>query len=151
MHSDRAAGGRALQIGMLEKSQTGPAIVVRTTCRFSHAQREDWQGRRGGALFAANLRAALSGHACKDRLAIQEMPCLFACSTPCAVYLRCEGKIGYVLGRFSPTHADATALLDYAAHYIASPEGVVPFAYWPEGVKGHFIVRTPPEGFVSRG
>jgi hypothetical protein len=24
----------------------------------------------------------------------------------------------------------------------------VPYKQWPQGVKGHFLTRTPPEGYV---
>jgi predicted metal-binding protein len=133
---------------MLQRVDSGPALVVCTTCRLSSTGREDRTGRRGGALFADQLRTQLAAHPCNGRLDLQEMRCLFACSTFCTVQLRCAGKIGYVLGRFSPTPQDARALLDYAARYIESAEGIVPYEHWPEGVKNHFIVRTPPEGFT---
>ena len=81
------------------------------------------------------LTAALAGHRCRDRIAIQQMPCLFACANPCSVYLRSEGRMGYVLGKFAPAHEDAVALLDYIAHYLDSDAGVVPYGLWPEGVK----------------
>ena len=43
----------------------------------------------------------------------------------------------------------AAAILDYAVHYAQSEHGRVPFKDWPQGVKGHFITRTPPPGFVA--
>ena len=64
--------------------------------------------------------------------------------------LRAPGKVGYVLGRFAPDEDAATALLDYAVHYAESEHGRVPFKQWPKGVKGHFITRTPPPGFVAQ-
>ena len=81
-------------------------------------------------------------------IAIEEMPCLFACAEHCTVHLRAPGKLGYVLGRFEPDHEAARAILDYALAHAESAEGSVPYRCWPEGVKGHFIVRTPPEGMV---
>ena len=44
--------------------------------------------------------------------------------------------------------AAARAILDYAVHHAASADGEVRFEDWPEGVKGHFLVRTPPAGYV---
>ena len=76
------------------------------------------------------------------------MPCLFNCAQHCSVHLRAPGKIGYVLGRFEPTAEAARAILDYALAYAASEEGMAPYRSWPEGVKGHFIVRVPPPGKV---
>ncbi len=86
-----------------------------------------------------------SGH---EGIAVEEMACLFACNEFCTVHLRAPEKIGYILGRFEPTEDSAQALLDYAKAYAASAEGQVPFREWPDGVKGHFIARTPPQGYV---
>ena len=82
-------------------------------------------------------------------IAVQEMPCLFACSDHCTVHVRAPGKVGYVLGRFAPDDEAAQAILDYAVHHAASDEGRVPFRDWPQGVKGHFIVRVPRLGIVA--
>jgi predicted metal-binding protein len=56
--------------------------------------------------------------------------------------------MGYVLGKFEPTDEAAQAILDYAVLYAGSAEGIVPYRQWPHGVKGHFIVRTPPPGML---
>jgi predicted metal-binding protein len=127
---------------LLREAEDGPAVVVCNTCRVSANEREDANGVRGGALLAAALREIAEGAG----VAIQEMPCLFNCPQHCSIHLRAPGKIGYVLGRFEPTAEAARAILDYAVAYAASDEGVVPYRQWPEGVKGHFIVRVPPAG-----
>ena len=77
------------------------------------------------------------------------MACLFACADHCTVHLRAPGKVGYVLGRFQGDEESARAILDYAVHYAASDHGRVAYSLWPEGIKGHFITRTPPPGFVA--
>jgi len=129
-------------LSLLREADDGPAVVVCNTCRVSAEEREGANGVRGGALLAAALREISDG----SGVAIQEMPCLFNCAQHCSIHLRAPGKIGYVLGRFEPTAEAARAILDYAAAYAASDEGVVPYRQWPEGVKGHFIVRVPPAG-----
>ncbi|MGV3769946.1 MAG: DUF1636 domain-containing protein [Sphingobium phenoxybenzoativorans] len=134
---------------MLTQVDNVPAVVVCNTCRHSREAREDSEGVRGGARLAEALRSAQASDPAYATVAVQEMPCLFACSEFCTVHLRAPGKLGYVLGRFTPDADSARAILDYAAHYAESPHGRVPFAKWPEGVKGHFIVRTPPEAFVA--
>lgn len=134
---------------MLKPVTTGPAVVVCNTCRFSAAARENADGQRGGARLADELRAAQAADGRYAGIAIQEMPCLFACSDFCTVHLRAPGKISYVLGRFTPDGEAARAILDYAIHYAESEHGRVPFRDWPEGVKGHFITRSPPEGFIA--
>ena len=128
---------------------TGPALVVCSTCRVAPNQRVDTQGSTGGARLAAVLRAVQQADPHYAGIAVQDMPCLFACSRHCVVYIRAPGRIGYVLGDFTPDEAAARAILDYAVHHAASSEGIVGYADWPEGVKGHFLVRTPPEGFVA--
>ena len=134
---------------MLKRVEDGPAIVVCNTCRLSAVAREDEHGTRGGALLVQHLRAVKDTKDCYSAVAVQEMPCLFACTEHCTVNLRAPGKVGYVLGRFTPDEEAARAILDYAVHYAASEHGRVPFSQWPQGVKGHFITRSPPEGYVA--
>jgi predicted metal-binding protein len=76
------------------------------------------------------------------------MPCLFACGNHCTAYLRSDRRFGYLLGRFRPTPEHATALLDYLAEYLSTPDGVVPYARWPDSIKGHFLARIPPAALV---
>jgi predicted metal-binding protein len=134
---------------MLTPVAPGPAVVACSTCRFSAEARDDPEGRRGGARLAAALRALKAADPRYAGVEVQEMPCLFACTEFCAVHLRAPGKVSYVLGRFTPDEVAARAILDYAVHYAASDHGRVPYSAWPEGVKGHFITRSPPEGFVA--
>lgn len=134
---------------MLRAVPPSASVVVCSTCRLSADEREDGEGRRGGVLLAQALRDVQAGDpAAFAAIAVEEMPCLFACQRHCAIHVRGPGKVGYVLGDFAPDAAAARAILDYAARHAASEEGVVRYADWPAGVKGHFIVRVPPEGFV---
>lgn len=134
---------------MLKQVEDGPAIVACNTCRHSADARENDAGTRGGAQLAAALRAVQESDPRYAGVAVQEMACLFACTDFCTVHLRAPGKVGYVLGRFTPDETAATAILDYAVEYAASEHGRVPFKQWPQGVKGHFITRTPPPGYVA--
>ena len=134
---------------MLTAVAPGAAVVACNTCRHSAEAREDEGGVRGGARLVTALRAVQSAEPRYAGVAVQEMPCLFACKDHCTVHLRAPGKVSYVLGRFTPDEEAARAILDYAVHYAASEHGRVPFADWPQGVKGHFITRSPPEGFVA--
>jgi len=138
-------------LSLLQPAAEGPSLIVCNTCRWSDEAREDASGVRGGARLAEALRAAKAGDRRLETLTVEEMPCLFNCSQHCSIHLRAPGKIGYVLGRFAPTAEAAEAILDYAAAWLASAEGVVPYRQWPEGVKGHFIVRTPPAGQIVAG
>lgn len=137
-------------MSLLRPAAEGPSVVVCNTCRVSAEERETAEGVRGGAVLADALRALVAAEPRFADLAIEEMPCLFNCAQHCSIHVREAGKIGYVLGRFEPTAQAAQAILDYAVAYAASDEGVVPYRQWPEGVKGHFIVRVPPAGRVVR-
>lgn len=134
---------------MLTRVDPGPAVVVCNTCRHSREARVDAAGVRGGARLVEALHAVKAVDPRYAGIAVQEMACLFACQDHCTVHLRAPDKIGYVLGRFQGDAESARAILDYAVHYAASEHGRVPFSLWPEGVKGHFITRTPPPGFVA--
>lgn len=133
---------------MLRAVEPGPSVVVCSTCRISADAREDEEGRRGGALLAQALRDVQLEAPELAGIAVEEMACLFACQRHCAVHIRAPGRIGYVLGDFTPDAEAARAILHYAWLHAQSAEGTVRYADWPQGVKGHFITRTPPEGFV---
>ena len=134
---------------MLKPVANGTAIVVCNTCRHSAEARSDASGQSGGARLAKALRDAQAADPRYADIAVQDMPCLFACSDYCTIHLRSPGKISYVLGRFTADDAAARAILDYAVHYAESADGQVSYALWPDGVKGHFITRSPPTGFVA--
>lgn len=134
---------------MLKSVPPGPAIVACSTCRFSADAREDEQSVRGGARLAEALRTMQASDLRYAAVAVQDMPCLFACTDHCTVHLRAPGKVSYVLGRFTPDSDAARAILDYAVQYADSEHGRVPFKQWPDGVKGHFITRSPPEGYIA--
>lgn len=134
---------------MLTPVDDGPAIVACNSCRFSKDAQGDAQDVRGGARLIEALQAVKVGDRAFANVAVQQMPCLFACNDFCVIHLRAPGKIGYVLGRFSADIDVARAIFDFAAAYAASEIGQVPYRLWPDGVKGHFLVRTPPPGFVA--
>ena len=120
-----------------------------STCRHSAEAREDAGGVRGGARLLAALRAVQASDERYADIAVQDMPCLFACSDHCTVHIRAPGRIGYVLGRFTPDEEAARAILDYALRHAQSADGRVAYVDWPQEVKGHFIVRVPPAGYVA--
>lgn len=133
---------------MLAPVEPGAQVVVCSTCRFSADEREDRAGQRGGALLAEAMRVVQHEEPQLAGVTVQEMPCLFSCKRHCSVHVRAPGKVGYVLGGFTPDRDAAFAILTYAARHAVSEEGVVRYAEWPDGVKGHFIVRTPPDGYL---
>ncbi|SEH14706.1 Predicted metal-binding protein [Sphingopyxis sp. YR583] len=134
---------------MLTRVDPGPAVVVCNTCRHSREAQVDAAGVRGGARLVEAMRRLKEEGPRYAGIAVQEMACLFACQDHCTVHLRAPDKVGYVLGRFQGDEESARAILDYAVHYAASEHGRVAYSLWPDGVKGHFVTRTPPPGFVA--
>ena len=134
---------------MLTRVDPGPAVVVCNSCRHSRDAQVDAGGVRGGARLVEALRAAKAAEPRYAGIAVQEMACLFACQDFCTVHLRAPDKIGYVLGRFRGDADTARAILEYAVHYAASDDGRVAYSLWPDGVKGHFITRIPPPGWIA--
>ncbi|VXC48448.1 DUF1636 domain-containing protein [Sphingomonas sp. 8AM] len=126
----------------------GPAVVACNSCRHSANARDGADGQRGGAALAAALRTVQARDPLLADIAVQDMPCLFACDRHCTIHLRAPGKIGYVLGGFTPDEPAADAIMTFMRHYVESATGQVPYSLWPDGVKGHFIVRVPPAGQV---
>ncbi|MET0377541.1 MAG: DUF1636 domain-containing protein [Spongiibacteraceae bacterium] len=126
-------------------------LYVCETCRYDKNTRTH-EGRDGGAILLDHLQKQmgqqqigqqqLAPHA--SDLVIKTTRCLMACTRHCTVHLRAPGKINYVIGDFAPTADSAATLLDYAAKYQLSETGQVPYSTWPQGIKGHFIARTPP-------
>ena len=118
-------------------------LIVCSTCKFAADQRDDPEGVRGGR----RLHEAIVAAATDPRFApvqVSQVECLWACSEYCTIHLRAPGKCSYVAGRFSPDGAEAVAILEFALAYAESEDGSVPYRQWPQGVKGHFITRSPP-------
>jgi predicted metal-binding protein len=133
---------------MLVEAPEGVTLVVCSTCRFSVEEKADETGVRGGALLLAAVQKLAQDDPRLAPVTVTSMPCFFNCDQHCTVHLRAPGKMSYVLGKFEPTDEAAQAILDYAVLYAASAQGIVPFRQWPQGVKGHFIVRTPPPNLL---
>lgn len=115
-------------------------IFVCDTCSFSAEAKTDADGRTGGEILAALVERAAEG---ADGIEVRRQSCLMGCEHPCNTAIAAEGKLTYVLGRFSPDTGSAEAVVAYARLHRASESGQVPFKQWPAGVKGHFIARVP--------
>ena len=100
---------------ILVPAEEGASVVACSTCRVSTDARDDAEGVRGGARLVEALRKIQAEDPRYAGIAVQAMPCLFACQDFCTIHVRGPAKIGYVLGRFEPTEASAQAILDYAA------------------------------------
>jgi predicted metal-binding protein len=119
-------------------------VTVCTTCKYGPATAFDAAGRTGGEILATALEAAAGNQSGQVRIIRHE--CLWACRQSCAVLIQAAGKTGYLAGRFEAGPAAADAIMRWARAYAESAEGTVPYAQWPEGIKGHFIARIPASG-----
>ncbi|MEM9781064.1 MAG: DUF1636 domain-containing protein [Pseudomonadota bacterium] len=115
-------------------------ITVCTTCSFGPDEKLR-DGLTGGETLAGFVEDAARA---QDALAVRRHACLMGCKSHCAVAISAPAKMTYVLGRFEPGAAAASAIVDYAALYADSIDGVVSYRSWPDGVKGHFLARVPP-------
>ena len=113
-------------------------ITVCDTCNFSSDQKL-LDGKTGGEMLAEQVEVLAEAG-----IAVRRQSCLMGCDRHCNIAIQGEGKLSYVLGRFTPDAEAAQAIVDYAKAYSESESGQVPYKQWPQGVKGHFVARIPP-------
>lgn len=99
------------------------------------------KGETGGELLANMVEAERDKR--QMELRIVRHACLWSCKQSCAIQLQDENRTGYHAGGFTPDQPTASAILDWAAAHQRTANGEVPFAEWPDAMKGHFIARLP--------
>jgi predicted metal-binding protein len=112
-------------------------LYVCTTCKMGEPVAE------GMAPPGALLHAALLASGAPDGVRIVGVECLSACNTGCAVSLAMPGAWSYVYGRLTP--ADAPDILDGAAKYAATTDGIVVWRDRPVIFRKQSIARIPPQ------
>ncbi|MDP1731527.1 MAG: DUF1636 family protein [Devosia sp.] len=117
-------------------------VTFRATCKYAATAALDTGGRTGGEVLAASLKAAASDRIDAPRIIRHE--CLRACRDSCVLLIQRAGKTGYLAGRFEA--GAAAAILDWSTAYAESSDGAVPYAQWPDRMKGYFIARIPAGG-----
>ena len=110
-------------------------LYVCTTCKREGA---DPEAERDGA----KLLAALAHETVPEGVTITPVECLSACNTGCAVSLAKPGAWSYVYGRL--TLDDVPAILEGAAKYAVSLDGIVPWRDRPTVFRKQSIARIPP-------
>lgn len=111
-------------------------LYVCTTCRAGEELSED-DVRPG-----THLLNALQAEGAPEGVSIVPVKCLSACSNGSAVALSEPGKWTYVYGRM--TIDDASDILDGAAAYAATPDGLVPWRERPVQFRKQSLARIPP-------
>jgi len=117
-------------------------------CHTCGSSSRDEHGRTQGERLIDRLHAQRD-HAAHEHVRVETVRCLWLCKQSCAVHVRAQGRASYVLAQFDDSVESARGLLDYAAMYGQSADGVVPFRQWPDAVRGHFVCRLPPDTSVT--
>ena len=112
-------------------------LYVCTTCRMGEPAPD------GHIVPGARLHAALLAIGAPEGVRIVGVECLSACNAGCAVSLVAPGAWSYVYGRM--TEADAPAIVQGAALYAATDDGIVPWRARPEVFRKQSIARIPPQ------
>ncbi len=120
------------------------SIVFCTTCRLSKDEKCNAQGVTGGELLAREMEALLADNGRSD-IKVERHECLWSCKEHCNVLLRDTEKFSYLTGRFVPQRDNVEAILEWFDLHGQSEEGAVGFRQWPDGMRGHFIARIPPQ------
>jgi predicted metal-binding protein len=111
-------------------------LYVCTTCKMGAPVPD------GTPAPGAQLHAALLASGTPAGVRIIGVECLSACNTGCAISLAKPGAWSYVYGRLTP--ADATDILDGAAKYAATTDGIVTWRDRPVIFRKQSIARIPP-------
>lgn len=118
---------------MAEKTR----IHICTTCKSA----DDTAEERAGAQLYRAVRdlAAERG----DDVEIVPVECLSVCKRPVTFGFAAPGKWTYVYADAPPATAAAT-ILDGAALYAATPDGLIPWKQRPDALKKGVVSRVPP-------
>jgi len=137
---DRQMVGKSRPLWRIPFVQKDRAMIatlyVCTTCKAGEPV-PDGTLPPGGQLYAA-----LAGSPVPEGVRIIGVECLSACTSGCAVSLTKHGGWSYVYGRL--TLDDVPAILEGAAKYATSPDGLVPWRDRPTVFRKQSIARIPP-------
>ncbi len=120
------------------------ALVFCTTCNYSKDEKTGPDGRTGGEALVGEVSTLLA-ETDRDDVRIQTQECLWSCKRHCNVWFRDTERFSYIAGDFEPTRDAAQAIVEWFDKHGQSEAGTVRFREWPDGMRGHFIARMPPE------
>jgi predicted metal-binding protein len=113
-------------------------LLVCTTCR--RGLPTDMEGARPGAL----LHGALAAQGMPEGITLRAVECLSNCDQGCSLVLRGgERRWTYVYGKFHGA-TDAEMILDVAARYRDTADGLIPWRERPVHFRKNCIARIPP-------
>ncbi|MEL6401263.1 MAG: DUF1636 domain-containing protein [Cyanobacteria bacterium J06626_4] len=117
-------------------------LFVCTSCTFATGQREH-QGQRGGYhLWQSLLKCQQQGQL-PPPVKVQPVECLSACNRFCAIAIASPAKTTLMFGDL-PALDSATAIVQLAAQYAASGDGVISRRDRPALLQKGILARIPP-------
>jgi len=119
-------------------------IHICTSCRAEGEALEPREARAGSRLHAALTDAA--GQDGAPSVRIIPVDCMSVCKRPVTVGFSAPGKWTYVYGDFAnePMDVSAATILDGAARFAATDDGLIPWKERPQALKKGVIARLPP-------
>ena len=117
-------------------TMTGVELLICLTCK--RGIQADADAPRPGAV----LMALVEGRA-PDGVSVRGVGCLSNCNRGCSVALRGTGRWSYVYGDIDPA-CHVADLLDGAARYAATADGLIPWRERPQILRKGVIARIPP-------
>ena len=128
----------------LAQSHPETELLVCIKCRRGEPIPDD-KVRPGHALFE-DLNARDLPHGVR----LKAVECLQNCDHGCSVAIRGgPERWTYVYGNFLPDAAGADCLIEGAALYHATSDGLIPWRTRPEHLKRNCIARIPPQTILS--
>jgi predicted metal-binding protein len=117
------------------------SILICVTCRAAGEPLEAAAERPGARLYRALMSVATRRRAEVDLVPVE---CLSVCKRPCTIGFSAPGKWTYIYGDFAPSERAAEEILDAAALYAATPDGLIPWKQRPDALKKGVVARLPP-------
>ncbi|MEL6643564.1 MAG: DUF1636 domain-containing protein [Pseudomonadota bacterium] len=124
---------------MKDTSETRPGVDLLVCVKCRKGQEVPADDIRPGASLLDRL---LAGDV-PDGVRVRGVECLSNCDHGCSIALRGAGRWSYVYGNLDEA-ADAEMILDGAARYHATADGLVPWRERPEHFRKNCIARIPP-------
>lgn len=117
-------------------------LFVCTSCTFTAGQREHL-GQRGGYHLWQSLLQCQQREQLPPNVNVQPVECLSACNRFCAIAIASPAKTTLMFGDL-PALDSATAIVQLAAQYAASDDGVIPRRDRPALLQKGILARIPP-------
>ena len=124
----------------------GVTLTICTTCRARGGAVPDASEETGDAPRpGAALHAALAARDLPEGVRLRAVECLSACARGCTAALSGgPDRWAYVYGDLDPAR-DLAALLEGAALYAATPDGLIPWRARPAIFRKQCVARLPPQ------